>query len=94
MQYRKPVDVLKIKAFVGVILNMGLVKKHCLESYWNVTSYSQDIPMFPKVFTVRTSKLLLRFFHASDSILEPNRGTDMYDPTYKFKQVLEFFMVS
>ena len=47
--------------------------------------------MFRKVFTVRTFKLLLRFFHASDSDLESKRGTDMYDPTYKFKQVLEFF---
>ena len=43
VQYWKPVDVPKMKAFVGVILNMGLVKKHCIESYWNVTSYSQDM---------------------------------------------------
>ena len=70
---------------------MELVKKHCIESYWNVTSYSQDTPMFRKVFTMRTFKLLLRFFHASDSDREPKRGTDMYDPTYKFKEVLEFF---
>ena len=69
--YWKPVDVPKMKAFVGVILNMGLVKNNRIESYWNVTSYSQDTPMFRKVFTVRTFKLLLRFFHASDSDLEP-----------------------
>ena len=89
VQYWKPVDVPKMKAFVSVILNMGLVKKHRIESYWNVTSYFQDTPMFRKVFTVRTFKLLLRLFHSSDSDLEPKRGTDTYAPTYKFKQVLE-----
>ena len=91
VQYWKPVDVPKMKLFVGIILNMGLMKKHCIESYWNVISYSQDTSMFCKVFMVRTFKLMLRLFHASDSDLESKRGTDMYDPTYRFKQVLEFF---
>ena len=70
---------------------MGLVKKHGIDSYWNVRNYSQDTPMYRKVFTKTTFKNILRFFHASDSDLEPMRGTDRYDPTYKFRHILEFF---
>ena len=78
-------DVPTIRAFIGIILNMGLVKKHGIESYWNVRNYSQDTPMYRKVFTKTTFKNILRFFHASDSDLEPMRGTDRYDPTYMFR---------
>lgn len=69
---------------------MGLVKKHRIDSYWNASDYSQDTPMFRKIFSLTTFKLILRFFHTSDSDLEPKKGTDRYDPTYKFKQILEF----
>jgi hypothetical protein len=85
------VDVNKMKAFIGVILNMGLTKKHSIESYWNCKDYSQDTPMFRKVFKLDTFKLLLRFFHVSDSDLESRKGYAKYDLTYKFRNVLQHF---
>ena len=47
--------------------------------------------MYRKVFTKTTFKNILRFCHASDSDLKPKRGTDRYDPTYKFRHIVEFF---
>ncbi|CAB4027539.1 Hypothetical predicted protein [Paramuricea clavata] len=85
------VDVNKMKAFIGIILNMGLIKKHSIESYWNCKDYSQDTPMFRKVFKLDTFKLLLHFFRVSDSDLEPSKGDANYDLTYKFRNVLQHF---
>lgn len=87
-QWRK-VDIPQMKAFIGVWLNMGILRKHSIESYWNTTDYSQDTPMFRKIFKLATFKLLLRFLHVSDSAEEPPRGSDNYDEIYKFRSVLE-----
>lgn len=87
----QPVAVDEMKAFIGVILNMGILRKHSIESYWDCTNYSQDTPMFKRVFKLDTFKLILRFFHVSDRDNEPKRGTVAYDPTYKFKPVLDHF---
>lgn len=87
----KPLELDGLRAFIGLILNMGLVHKHRIEEYWNSTNYSQDTPMFRKIFTLDTFKLILRFFHASDSDTEPKRGTPDYDPQYKFHKVLDHF---
>ena len=70
---------------------MGLVKNNGIDSYWNVRNYTQDTPMYHRVFTKTAFPNIMRIIHASDSDLEPKRGTDRYDPTYKFKQILEFF---
>ena len=67
---------------------MGLVKKHGIDSYWKVQNYSQNTPMYRRVFTKTTFKNILRILHASDSDFELKRGADRYDPTYKFKQIL------
>lgn len=92
MRHWKPIDMQALRAFVGILLNMGLLKKHSIESYWDSAHYSQDTPCFRRVFTLRTFLLILRFFHASDSELEDQtrdqRGRSS-DPTYKFKFVLD-----
>lgn len=85
----KDVDIPQMKAFIGLLLNMGILRKHSIVSYWNSTHYSQDTPMFRKVFKLETFKLILRFFHVSSRVNEPARGTAEYDIIYKFRPVLE-----
>lgn len=85
------VDPTIMRAFIGVAINMGLIRKHGIEQYWNSTDYSQDTPLFKRVFRLDTYKLILRFLHVSDSEKEPKRGTAEYDPTYKFRSVLDHF---
>ena len=83
-----PITVEVLRAFFGLILNMGLVQKCKIEEYWKTHNYSQDTPMFRQVMKLNTFKLM-RFLHASDSELEPKHGTSAYYPQYKFRQVLE-----
>ena len=85
------VTVPQMKAFIGCVLNMGINRKHTIEEYWNTTDWSQDFPMFRHVFKLDTFKLILRFFHVSDSDLEPPRGSPNYDQLYKFRPVLDHF---
>ena len=44
-----PVTVVETKAFVGVILNMGIIQLKNLRDYWS-TSTICNIPFFPAVF--------------------------------------------
>jgi hypothetical protein len=77
-----------MKAFIGVTLNMGLLKKSSIESYWDSTHYSQSTPFFSEIFRLDTYKLLLSCFHASDRDQEPKKGSADYSPCYKFEKVL------
>ena len=38
-------------AFLGVVTNMGLIRKGSMNEYWNKTDWSQDTPSFSTVFT-------------------------------------------
>ena len=87
----KPTNVRKMRAFIGILLNMGLIRKPTIEGYWNCKDYSQNTPMFRQVFKLDTFKLHLRFSHVSDSDLEPKRGDQNFDQTYKFRPVLDHF---
>ena len=40
MHLWKPLTVEKLRAFLGLLLNMGLLRKHNIEEYWNTTNYS------------------------------------------------------
>ena len=90
----KPLEMNQLRAFIGVTINMGLIRKHTVDQYWNTKDYTQDTPVFRKIFKQDTFKLILRFFHASDSALEPRHGTANYDPQYKFKHVLEHLNIT
>ena len=93
MHQWKPCTNEQMKAFIGLIINMGLMKKPTTESYFSTTPV-QDTPIFRETFKLTTFKNLLRFFHASDSELEPKKGQVGYDPTYKFNHILEFLTQS
>ena len=38
-------------AFLGIVTNMGLIRKGSMKEYWNKTDWSQDTPSFSTVFT-------------------------------------------
>ena len=44
----KPVDMVGMRAFFSIILNMGLIEVPTLEGYCN-TSWESEIPFFRKV---------------------------------------------
>ena len=64
VQSWNPLDVPIIREFIGIILNIRLVKKHGIYSDWNVRNYSEDTPMYSRVFTKTTFKNIMRIYHA------------------------------
>ena len=72
---------------VGLLLNMGLVHKPTIESYFCEKYFSQHTPGF-KIISLDRFKLLLHFFHVSDFDKEAPRTSSSYDPLYKFRDVL------
>ena len=46
----KPITLTEMKAFVGIILNMGIIQLQNLRDYWS-TSNVCNIPLFQKVFS-------------------------------------------
>ena len=38
-------------AFLGIVTNMGIIRKGSVKEYWNKTDWSQDTPSFSTVFT-------------------------------------------
>ncbi|XP_060076855.1 piggyBac transposable element-derived protein 4-like [Ylistrum balloti] len=76
----------EMKAFLGMMLYIGLVRLPNYESYW-----SQDELISLKGFTTLMSRdrflNILAYFHAADNDLEPPRESPNYDPTYKFSKL-------
>ena len=82
-------NLMEIKAFVAVIINMGLNRKSTIDSYWITKKKSQCTPWFNHVFPYDRFFLLLKFFHLvnNDTLAKP--GQPGYDPVAKFKPLVE-----
>lgn len=87
VQFR-PVTRNEIKGFLAVILNMGIIKKPTIKSYWSCSS-SQSIPWFQNMFSRSRFQLLLRFFHIVDNTKLASPGQPNYDPCAKFQPLVD-----
>ena len=47
----KPTNRKELLAFLGLIINMGLINKSNINAYWNTKDWSQSTPAFGAVFT-------------------------------------------
>lgn len=83
-----PVNYFEIRAFIAVIINMGLIKKPTIASYWTVNN-SQSTPWFRKMFTRNRFQAILQFFHIIDNTKFPKASEPGYDPTQKFQPVID-----
>lgn len=84
----KPVSFVEIKAFLAVIINMGLNKKPTIEMYWNTKS-SQHIPWFGKMFARNRFESILKFFHMVDTTNLPKPKEPGYDPCARFNPIVD-----
>lgn len=84
----KPVNLTEMKGFIAVILNMGVVRKPTIRSYWS-TSASQGTPWFRDMFSRNRFESLLQFFHVADNRSLPKPNEPNYDPCGKFLPVME-----
>ncbi|XP_053408986.1 piggyBac transposable element-derived protein 4-like [Mercenaria mercenaria] len=79
-----------MKAFIAVILNMGIVRKPTIPEYWNRRDKTQATPWFRQMFSRNRFQLILKFFHVVDNLKIPGRQSQLYKPDLKFKPLLDF----
>ncbi|CAL7938590.1 unnamed protein product [Xylocopa violacea] len=82
MKQWKPVTLLEMKAFLSVLLEMGITKRPTMFSYW--AQNSRSIPWFSKMFSRNRFQLILRCFHLVDNKECFPPGHEKYDPCIKF----------
>jgi len=62
----KPVTVIEMKKFVGLICVTGIVQKPKLELYWSMRGIFQT-PVFPQTMSRNRFQLIQRYLHFSDN---------------------------
>lgn len=73
----------EMKAFLSVVINMGIIKKPTIDQYWNTHQESQSTPWFPEHMNRDRFQLLLKFLHFSN-----NQDMPAHDhPHYKLFKV-------
>jgi hypothetical protein len=84
-----PTDRSEMRAFIGVMMAMGLLKKPTIESYWNKGgSFLLYSPSFSQVFSRNRFQNILRFLHCNDNTQAAPRGSPEYDPGYKIRPII------
>ncbi|XP_015772176.1 PREDICTED: piggyBac transposable element-derived protein 4-like [Acropora digitifera] len=80
----------EIKAFLGVSVVMGVNILPSICDYWSINQFLGNEGI-QKVMTKNRYENISRFFHFSDSSVEPRRGEDGYDRLYKVQPILSHF---
>lgn len=68
----------EMKAFITVILNMGLNRNPTIQSYW-ATSDSQYTPLYGKMISRARFESIIQFFHMVDNSRLHRVGQPGYD---------------
>lgn len=79
-----------MRAFLGLVMAMGIVKKPSIESYWE-TSGITETEHFRDVMPRNRFQSILRYLHCSDNETAIPRGQAGYDPLHKISPVVDFF---
>lgn len=90
---RKWTDVTnaEMKAFIGILLYIGLVRLPNYESYWNnddLLSLKGLTQIMPRDRFLN----LLAFFHTANNDNEPPRDSPNFQPTYKFHKLSQLLL--
>ena len=77
----------ELKAWLGLTLNMGLVRKNSIQSYWSKKSVIQT-PIFPNTMSRDRYLHILRFLHFTDNDNAPDLADPNRDKLWKIKPFL------
>ena len=85
-RYRQWVDVTvgEMRAFLGLIVAMGLIIIENMGEYWSLHEVYK-LPFFASVMVKDRFFLLLSFFHVSDNRRQLPRDHSAYDPLHKIR---------
>jgi hypothetical protein len=85
----KPVDIIEMKAFLGMCIIFGLVPVKCYKTYWNNDPFLGNVGI-KSVMTRSRYEQINRFFHVSDRSKEVQNVADpAYDKLYKLRNVIK-----
>ena len=79
----------EMRAFLGLVMAMGIVKKPSIESYWE-TSGITETENFRDVMP-RNRFQSIRYLHCNDNETAIPRRQAGYDPLHKISPVVDFF---
>lgn len=77
----------EIKAYIGVLLYMGIVKLPKMEEYFK-DDYIK-CPLVTKAFTLQRFLKIEQYLHVNDAEKEPKYGSENYDILYKIRPILK-----
>ena len=80
----KPVTVIEMKKFLGLIFVTGIVQKPKLEIYWSMRGIFQT-PIFPQRMSRNRFQLIRRYLHFNDN----NAAGTNEDRLYKIRTILD-----
>jgi len=80
----KPVTVIKVKKFLGLIFVTGIVRKPKLKLHWSTRGIFQT-PIFPQTMSRNRLQLIQKYLHFNDNNAE---GTNE-DCLYKIRTILD-----
>ena len=80
----KPVTIIKMKNFLGLIFVTGMVRKPKLELYWSTRGIFQT-PIFSQTMSRNRFQLIQRYLHFNDNNAA---GTNEYR-LYKIRTILD-----
>ena len=78
----------RLKALIGLLLNMCLVCKPAMKDYWNMKDKLQITPGFAAFFTRDRFFFILRFLHFNNNENAKKRGEAGYNPLFKVQPIL------
>ena len=87
------VTVEEMKAFVGVLMLMGICRLPTIEMYWS-TNHPLLRPGISDVMSKTRFQQILRFLHLNDGDLQPSYGDPNYDPLFKVRPLLDMVSVN
>ncbi|XP_048251460.1 uncharacterized protein LOC125379251 [Haliotis rufescens] len=80
-----------MRAFLGLFLAMGVIKKPTIASYWNEgdKNWLVSTPSFRGIMPRNRFQVIMRFLHCNDISVAVPRGQPDHDPLHKIRPVLD-----
>ena len=88
MKHWNDVNMDEMKAFIGLLIGMGLHQLPRIELYWSSDPVFRVQP-FADVMPVKRFKKIRQALHANDNSKTPKKGEPMYDKLYKVRPLLD-----
>ena len=76
----------EIEQFVGILVEMGILKYPQYRMYWDPTT---RIPIIANVMGLTRFENIIRYFHLNENSQIPTRGSDNFDRLYKVRPLLD-----